>query len=693
QGVTVGGVDLSGMTRTEATAALDAGYATYMNTPITLSFNGDNYAVTPNQLGLRVDSGASIDQAMAYGRDGSLWTRSQDWARALLRGSNVPAVIVPTTGTTDAALLTLTPNVARAPANASLDLSGDEPAVVPDIPGVGFDYGTTRAMIIDRVAQQSYVPVPLATTTLNADVSAATLSQTLPSVQTAASTALSISGVDGTTWSLDQAQLKSLISVSADGTSVTVNQDAITQLVSSIAKSLEHESSDATLFVDAGGKLAVKPGVQALSVNQKKSVDQIASAITAGAGTVELVTSFKDPAITTEMATASRKEIQTTLGNGITIKWEGGSGKITTKDLLSALIIKPTPGKDDPFAFSLSHKILKGYIDTITNGFQVEPLEAKFRLVDGKVTAVEKGRTGIVINVDDSVTRIEKAILAGYSSSNLKVDTIKPRYSASDAATISLPDVLGEASTPYSSSTEARKINVERAVDLETGWLVAPGDEFSYDKTMGQVTEDNGFVVGLGILADPNNPGQVTTGPVVGGGICQVSTTVFQSAFWAGMNFLERYQHPYWIKSYGIGTGGMQGLDAMVNIEPEGSTEAMTLDMRFVNTTDNWIAVELTADGQNVTSRILGTDQGWNVAVGDDDPQVSNIVQPDETEVRQDTPELAAGDTRQVETAAEGFDTSITRTVTDKDGNVIDVYQLNSSYGTTVNRVLVGTGQ
>jgi vancomycin resistance protein YoaR len=692
QGVSVGNVDLSGMTRAEAVAALQGGYAAYMNAPLTLQNGTASYVISPNQLGLRLDADASVDKALAYGRTGSWWHRSQAWARGLFSGHDVPATVASSGDLTNASLISLTPDVAKAPANASIDFSDAAPSVIPDVPGVGFDYGATRAAILDRVARQSYQPVFIATTVLTADVTEATLNQTLPTAQKAVAGALSITGLSGMSWSLDQAQLKSLVSVSADGTTVVVNRDALKKLVDGIASSVERPSKDAILLVDGSGELTVVPGVDSISVDAAKSTDGLAEAIASGSQTYGLVTKETPPKITTEMADGSMASIKKTVAKGLTVKWDGGSGQLTQADLLAALLIKPTPGKDQPFAFSFSKKVLRGYLDVMTKDIQVEPREAKFRLVNGKVTAVEKGRTGIVVNFDDSADRIEKAVFAGYSSSSLMVDEVKARYSASDAAKIQLPDVLGEAATPYSSSTEARKTNVERAVDLETGWLVAPGDTFSYDETMGQVTEDNGFVVGLGILADPDHPGQVTTGPVVGGGICQVSTTIFQSAFWSGLPFLERYQHPYWINSYGIGEGGMKGLDAMVNIEPEGSTEALTLDMRFQNTTGNWIALELTADGENVTSRILGTNPGWDVEIAADDPEISDIVKPDETPIRQESPELPAGQEMTVESAQDGFSTLITRTVTDKDGTVVDVYQLASTYSSTSNRVLVGTG-
>jgi vancomycin resistance protein YoaR len=97
------------------------------------------------------------------------------------------------------------------------------------------------------------------------------------------------------------------------------------------------------------------------------------------------------------------------------------------------------------------------------------------------------------------------------------------------------------------------------------------------------------------------------------------------------------------------------------------------------------------ADGDNVTARILGTDPGWEIEV--DEPEISKVTKPDSTPIKQESPEIPAGEERQVETAQDGFDAEITRTVTDKDGTVLDTYVVTSSYSATSNRILVGTGR
>jgi vancomycin resistance protein YoaR len=118
----------------------------------------------------------------------------------------------------------------------------------------------------------------------------------------------------------------------------------------------------------------------------------------------------------------------------------------------------------------------------------------------------------------------------------------------------------------------------------------------------------------------------------------------------------------------------------------------MSLDLKFRNTTGNWIAVVMTADGQNVTSEIRGINPGWDIKVTGNEPTISNIVEPPTETMYQDSPELPTGEERQVETAQQGFDATIERVTRDKDGNVIDQYTITSTYVPSVNRYLRGTG-
>jgi hypothetical protein len=97
----------------------------------------------------------------------------------------------------------------------------------------------------------------------------------------------------------------------------------------------------------------------------------------------------------------------------------------------------------------------------------------------------------------------------------------------------------------------------------------------------------------------------------------------------------------------------------------------------------------MTADGENISSKILGTATGWSIEV--DGPVIGNIKAPDAEPIYQDSPELAPGEERQVETAQEGFDATVVRRVLDRDGILLETYSVTSTYGPAYNRILRGT--
>jgi hypothetical protein len=142
----------------------------------------------------------------------------------------------------------------------------------------------------------------------------------------------------------------------------------------------------------------------------------------AGEHEVELTIERKLPKITDERAQGAMDQMIADLASGIKVKWDGGDKQLSSADLISALVIHSTPDEEEAFTFTLSPEVLSGLIQTFAGDIEVEPQEATFRLINGEIRAEKKGRTGIVINYEDSAKRIEKAVFDGSPSSNLKVD-------------------------------------------------------------------------------------------------------------------------------------------------------------------------------------------------------------------------------------------------------------------------------
>jgi vancomycin resistance protein YoaR len=683
EGVKINGISAGGMTEPEARAALDARFSSYLDTPITLIGNGKTFTITPREAGVSFDSAGTINSAYDYGRSGPLWNRGQTWVRSTIRGHEINATITVDTALLDAKLASFASDVTRAPADARIDMSADgNPAIVPEVAGVALDVGSTRNDLIQHFANFGTSSVEMVTPSVPPSITAAQLESSLPQAQAAVSEAFVMTGYDKS-WVVSADDLKRIVSVNGVDGTLQVDERSLQALIRNIAGEIEHEPVDAGIYVTDAGEFAVAPASNAVDLDVNASLQDAMQTLKSGGHSITLNVSVQEPAITDAMAQQSIVNGEELVKDGMTVNWDEGSAQLGRADLLAAVVIQPRPGEEQPFAFSFDGAVLESRLQPVIDQIYVPAVDATFRLIDGRVTVVEDAQTGREVDVDNAIEKITTAASKHETSINLLVRKVKPDYPASFRPEIELNDLLGDSATYYGTSSDPRRHNVEHAVGLENGWLVPPDGIFSYDEFLGEVTKDAGFVTGFGIVADEEQGG-VTTAPVVGGGICQVSTTIFQAAFWAGMPIVERWQHPYWLTTYGDPPRGMKGLDAMVNIEDDWS-----LDMKFQNTTGDWIAVVVTADGEYVRSEVWGTNPGWDVEVTG--PEITNVVSPGTEMTYADSPELPAGQELQVEHAQEGFDTSIHRVVS-KDGEVIDDYVLESSFAPSRNTTLRGTG-
>src|SRR5262249_52377046 len=128
--------------------------------------------------------------------------------------------------------------------------------------------------------------------------------------------------------------------------------------------------------------------------------------------------------------------------------------------------------------------------------------------------------------------------------------------------------------------------NVQLVSHLVDDHVIAPGQTFSFNATTGARTADKGFKEAPVIIN-----GELQTG--LGGGVCQVSTTVFNAAYEAGLPIVERTNHALYISPY------PQGRDATVNY-PD-------VDLKFVNDTGNWLLLRTWVGSSSLTVALYGT--------------------------------------------------------------------------------------
>ncbi len=194
------------------------------------------------------------------------------------------------------------------------------------------------------------------------------------------------------------------------------------------------------------------------------------------------------------------------------------------------------------------------------------------------------------------------------------------------------------------------------------GILIAPNEEFSFDKYLGDVSSYTGYQQAYVI-----QNGKTVLGD--GGGICQVSTTLFRAILNSGLPITERHGHAYRVGYYE--EGSPPGLDATVFYP--------SVDLKFKNGTNNFILIESTTDIDNLqlTYTIYGKSDGRTISLTT--PIVTNITPPS-PDLYQDDPTLPRGIIKQIDFSATGAIVSFSRTVL-KNGKTLinDKYTTNYS--------------
>ncbi len=194
-----------------------------------------------------------------------------------------------------------------------------------------------------------------------------------------------------------------------------------------------------------------------------------------------------------------------------------------------------------------------------------------------------KEKEGLALDKDLLIKDIDCALNNGNNNVIGRYNVVKPKMTT----TILKEETYlrGRFTTYYSYSEEGRKQNISLSTQKISNTVLKDGEEFSFNKTVGERTEENGFTFAKIIINGDYSDG-------LGGGVCQTSTTLYNCALVSGLKITE--QHPHSLQ-----VGYIEpSFDAMVN--------SYTTDLRFVNNTGGTIYIGGIADGERVTFSIYG---------------------------------------------------------------------------------------
>lgn len=227
---------------------------------------------------------------------------------------------------------------------------------------------------------------------------------------------------------------------------------------------------------------------------------------------------------------------------------------------------------------------------------------------------------------------------------------------------------LGDFETDYSSSIKNRKENIRLAASKFNNMKLNPGDEISFNDVVGEISEKTGFKSATVIVG-----GEYESG--IGGGICQVSTTLYNSLILSDLEITERHNHSRPIHYVDLGT------DAAVARGYK--------DLKFKNNTNNPILILSEANGEKLNFKVLGngSDRDYEVKII---PQLLGTVSPGVDTIYSDA--LPDGESTVRESGARGYSYKTYKEII-KNGEVVDKKEISKSYYLPKDKVVVvGTG-
>lgn len=330
---------------------------------------------------------------------------------------------------------------------------------------------------------------------------------------------------------------------------------------------------------------------------------------------------------------------------------------------------------------SLNREKLGAFLNTIASQIDrpvKEPLlnvEQNPASKTPRVTEFSPPQEGWKLNINSSSDKITREVVAlGQKNSAvpaeipLAVDTIQPKNKLSNE--LGIKELIGRGVSNYAGSIPNRIYNVELAASRINGVLIAPGETFSFVNTIGDISATTGYKQAYVIKS-----GRTVLDD--GGGVCQVSTTLFRAILNSGMPVVNRVAHAYRVSYYE--QGYPPGLDATIY--------SPSVDLKFKNDSPAHILIQSYAVGTTLYVDFYGTSDGRTAEVSR--PVITNQT-PAPPELRQDDPTLPKGTVKQVDFAAAGANVVFSRTVK-KNGQVIINESFKSNYRPWQAIYLVGT--
>jgi len=439
---------------------------------------------------------------------------------------------------------------------------------------------------------------------------------------------------------------------------IVFDQRVAFQYLSQISSQINQQVVEASLNLE-GTNVVAQPGQVGRELKMEATLIYLAAQLqTFSDGEVKLVVQEIQPQIldVSAQAEAARQILSQPLTLAVPNAGASDPGPyIYNPEVVANMLAvqRAQDGDGQGIQVALNPRALRDLLVPIKTQVDRLPSDARFIFNDetGQLDLMEDSKVGRALDVDASTLAINEAVLRGEHTVSLVVNEAQPKVSGTATGQELGITQLVHAETSYFYGSSPERIqNIEAAARQFHGVLVAPGETFSMGAHLGDISLDNGFAEALIIYGGKTIKG-------VGGGVCQVSTTLFRAVFNAGFPIVERTPHAYRVGYYeqtasGAADPRLAGLDATVYFP--------LVDFKFTNDTPYWILMETYMGSASLTWKFYSTSDGRTVTYETTGP--TNVV-PAPAPSFEENPELKKNEIKQVDWAANGADITVTRTV------------------------------
>jgi vancomycin resistance protein YoaR len=466
---------------------------------------------------------------------------------------------------------------------------------------------------------------------------------------------------------------------------ITFNQTRAEQVLTGIAADMINRPTlDSTLTIRDGQALST-PSQIGRHVDLPTTLAALRSQVLSLATRAEIMLIVEEtpPVVWETEATAERINVALSAPVKFTMTGdERGPWVSETSSIEQMLVIDEVRHEDGTASYEVGLNLdqARAFLEELAPELSVQPQNARFVFDDDtrQLQVIENSVNGQVLDVESTLAQFEAAVFAG-SAADRRVELVFQDIAPDvpDTATavqLGITELVTQKTTYYYGSTAARIRNIEVATANFHGLVIPPDGIFSFNEWLGDVSVESGYEQGLIIVGN-----QTITG--VGGGVCQVATTAFQTAFYAGFPILERVEHAYRVSYYEHGEG--PGLDATVY--------SPIVDFRFQNDTPYYLLIETYNNPGNATLTWKFYSTSMNRRVVKEGPVIRSQTSAPPPIYRAN-PQLSPGQIRQVDYAVSGAEVYVYRTVYQDDQIIIDREEFASHYVPWANQFEVAPG-